>query len=181
MERVGHWRRIAPERGFTLIELLIVIGVIGVIVAISIPSLLRAKITANETSVLGSMRAASSAQAAYAAAAAAGGYATSFNVLADPCPGSSQAFISPDLAADPAQKSGYVVSLGGGSFGPGPTDCNGVPSSTGYYLSAIPITFGLTGHRGFASLSPGVIYYTNTGAAPTEAEMALGGGGTVIQ
>jgi prepilin-type N-terminal cleavage/methylation domain-containing protein len=171
----------ADAAGFTLIELIVVVAVIGVVASIAIPSLLRAKITANETAVLGSMRAVNSAQAAYAAAAAAGGYAVSFTVLAQSCPNSTQAFISPDLAADPAQKSGYTITLGPGTLGAGPTDCNGQATSLGYYLTAIPLTVGVTGHRAFASTSPGVIYFDASGVPPTEAQMRPNGGATPIQ
>jgi prepilin-type N-terminal cleavage/methylation domain-containing protein len=169
------------DAGFSLIELLVVIGVIGVVSAIAIPSMLRAKITANETAVIGSMRAINSAEVAYASAAASGGYASDFDVLVQACPGSNQGFISPDLAGDPAQKSGYILTLSVGSAGPGPADCNGRPTTAGYYLSAIPITVGLSGQRGFASMTPGVIFFDPNGAAPSEAQMAPGGGGQVIQ
>jgi prepilin-type N-terminal cleavage/methylation domain-containing protein len=169
------------DAGFTLIELLIVVGIIGLVCAITIPALLRAKITGNETAVLGSMRAVNSAQAAYAGAAANGSYAPSFTTLVAPCPGSSQGFISPDLAGDPAMKSGYSVVLGGGSLGAGQPDCNGQPSSLGYYLTATPLTVGLTGHRAFASTSPGVIYFDPNGVPPAEAEMRPGGNAAPIQ
>jgi prepilin-type N-terminal cleavage/methylation domain-containing protein len=169
------------EAGFTLIELLVVLGIIGILGAITIPALLQAKITANEAAVIGSLRAVNTAQAAYASAAATGGYAADFDHLVQPCPGSSQGFISPDLAGDPAQKSGYNVSLAAGSLGAGPQDCNGDASVLGYYLSAVPMTFRLTGHRGFASTSPGVIYFTPNGVAPTEAEMQPNGGGSPLR
>jgi prepilin-type N-terminal cleavage/methylation domain-containing protein len=92
------------DAGFTLIELLIVIGVIGIVCAITIPALLRAKITGNETAVLGSMRAVNSAQAAYAGAAANGNYANSFTVLVRACPGSSHGFTSRTSPAIPRSR-----------------------------------------------------------------------------
>ena len=122
-----------------------VVAIIGVLGALTIPALLRAKIAANESAVLGSLRAVNSAQTAYASSASTGGFASSFSVLIQPCPSTSQGFISPDLAGDPAQKSGYSVALGPGSFGPAPADCNGVATSAGYYLTAVPLAIGRTG------------------------------------
>jgi type IV pilus assembly protein PilA len=167
--------------GFTLIELLVVVTVIGILAGLAVPTLLRARITANEAAAIGSVRAINTGESAYAASAAAGSYATQLSVLVLSCPGGTIGFISTDLATDPSQKSGYVIELGPGTAAAGTTDCNGTPSRAGYYLTAVPVSIGLTGHRGFATSGRGVIFADASGVPPTEADMAPGGGGNPIQ
>jgi len=168
-------------RGFTLIEPLIVVTIVGIVAAIAIPSLLRARMAANEASAIASLRALNSAETAYATVAGRGGYATLLSVLAAPCPGSQVPFISPDLGTDPSNKSGYTVSLliAAGST-PGFADCNGATTATAYYSTAVP-QYSTTGRRAFASNGNGSIFYDGSGVPPTEGQMATGGGGTTIQ
>lgn len=170
------------QSGFTLVELLIVIAIIGIIAAIAVPAMLRARRTANEAAAIGSLRALNSAENSYAAAAGKGGFAALLATLATPCPGSNAAFISPDLSIDPAVKSGYTITIAPSAVSsPGPNDCNGTATITAYYTTAVPLAAGLSGLRAFASSGGGAIFFDAAGVAPTEAQMAPGGGGATIQ
>ena len=152
-----------------VVVLLVLIGgvmVVGIIAAIAVPGLLRARMAGNEASAIGSMRTIVSAQMAYAASAGSGGYATQLATLARACPGMPLAYITPDLANDPSVKSGYTIALQSAGAPSGPVDCNAVLTETDFYASAQPVTYNTTGARAFSTSAAGAVYVSDGGIAP---------------
>jgi type IV pilus assembly protein PilA len=147
------------DKGFSLIELLIVVAIILIIAAVAIPSLLRARIAANEASAVSSTRTINTAMVTYFSTYPTTGYAATLVALgpsaAIPCaPAIANACLIDGTLAQ-GGKHGYLLSATGAGV------VGGVAMN--YYAAANPLNLHASGDRSFCSNDDGVVRVDGTG------------------
>lgn len=137
------------QKGFSLIELLIVVAIILIIAAIAIPNLLRARIAANESSAVASVRTLNTAQISYNSAYPTVGFGATLAVLGGTscAPPTSTGACLIDTQLQSGTKSGYSFAMSG---------VTGTPAST-YQVIATPLAPNQTGTRYFCSFADAVV------------------------
>jgi prepilin-type N-terminal cleavage/methylation domain-containing protein len=139
------------SHGFTLIELLIVVAVILIIAAIAIPGITKYKMSANEASAIGSLRAISTAELSYQNTYSQIGFAAKLSDLGggEDCNPTAESACLIDEALASGVKAGYAFSAVGGNA------VNGV--STTFLAAAAPLSYNQTGLHRFCITDKGVL------------------------
>jgi len=150
------------QNGFTIVEIIIVLSVLGVLAAVTIPGLLRTRMRASEASALTALRTIHEAQAAFRATCGNGSdYAASLPQL-----GAAQTLTRDLSDAAIVAHSGYLITMTASEPGAKPDSCTNGDTATHWYASAVPDASHGPGRRGFATGDGEGIWQDVSGAAP---------------
>ena len=159
----GGFAAMRKQEGFSLIELLIVVAIILIIAAIAIPSLIRARVSANESAAAANTRTIITAEIQYHTSFAV--YSPDLTSMGTPSSGCTTAGVPPsanacliDFAlsnAGTSPKSGYLFTASTGNSG------------QTFVEGASPSVPGLSGVKSFCGTDDGVIRYNPSGGPVT--------------
>ncbi len=163
LQRCTRRLREARVRGFTLVELVVALGIVGLLVAVAIQSILRARSTTNEATAIGNL---------HALASMLHTHHSINNVFPSNWQADMYDNVDPDYGP-PSFNMSMTNSLFQGylyTYTAQPSGC--ATGCTGYFVTANPQSLGSLGTRAFFLDNTGRVRHC-TGSGPAEATDAL--------